>query len=134
MVKRASRLLPWFLKDRVYSGEWEITWSVESANFPAENRDQVELYKFLRFIAAEIVSTTTDDEKIAYGFVGEIQGNILSGRWFDTRDDRMGYYGSFQLVMARTLGKAEGKWLGFSQRGGVNAGPLLWQRIRKAQC
>lgn len=127
VVKLCSEM--WPFKSAVYSGQWEITWLVESANFPAENRDVVTMYKFLRHIAAEMCSTTAEGQKITYAFVGERYGDIITGRWLDNRIDKAGYYGQFQLAISPTLGRAEGKWLGFSSSRVINANKLVWKKL-----
>jgi hypothetical protein len=119
----------WPIKSAVYSEEWEIVWTVESDNFPSENRDVVTVYKFLRYIAAEIYSTTTEGQQITYAFVGALYGDIISGQWLDNRTDRAGYYGQFQLVVSPTLGRAEGMWIGFSSNRAVKANKLSWRKL-----
>jgi hypothetical protein len=126
VIKTLSRL---WLKDKVYSGDWVIVWTGESNNFPFVNRDKAHVFKFLNSIAAEIESTTSKGWRIRYGFVGKIHDSIITGEWFDRRGAKMGYYGSFQIVMAKTLSQADGKWIGFGNNLAVNTGDLTWEKV-----
>lgn len=122
-------LIPFF-EDPVYSGEWRIVWTVEnSQNFPPENLDTATMHKFLHSIAAEITSKTNSDRQIIYAFVGKLDGDVITGEWLDKRNNKSGYYGSFQIVMKPTLSDAIGKWIGFSGDRQVNAGDLIWRKL-----
>lgn len=117
-----------WLSHKTYSGEWFILWTVRSHNFPRENRDRAKVYKFLRYVAAEIESSTNEGINIRYGFVGQLYGSVLTGGWFDSRDSRAGYYGLFQIVLADTMHEARGKWIGFAQDRTVKVGDLTWTK------
>lgn len=118
----------WPFKSPIYSGHWTFEWLVESATFPKSNTDKVIMHKFLKYVAAELRSTTTSGSKINYGFVGELDGAIITGRWYDTRNTSGSYYGSFQVITAPTMDSASGKWVGFAKDGSVKADALSWKK------
>lgn len=117
------------IKTKVLTGEWDIEWTVDSQTFPHRNRHRAIVYRFSRYVAAEIESFTRDGVAIKYGFVGQLRGSILSGGWFDSQEGKAGYYGSFQIVLAPTMREARGKWLGFARDQSVKAGDLIWTKI-----
>lgn len=116
-------------KHPVYSDEWELTWTVKSKNFSEKNSDKVVVYKFLHFVGALASATTKEGEKISYGFVGRLSQDILTGDWFDNRIRGIGYHGTFQVVFAKTLDKADGQWLGFSEHRAVKSGVFSWRKV-----
>jgi hypothetical protein len=119
----------WPLKHEAFSGNWEFEWKVDSKNFHRSNKDRVQFCKFLHFVAAELETRTRSGTRIKYGFVGQMYGSIVTGKWYDIRDPDRGYYGTFQVVMAGTMQSAEGKWLGFAKDASVKTGDLLWKRL-----
>ena len=123
----------WPLKHEALSGSWEFEWEVTSKNFPKSNKVRVTLYKVLHYIAAEGESRTNSGDKIKYGFVGQIDGLTVTGRWYDARDPGRGYYGTFQVVMGGTMHQAIGKWIGFANDQRVKAGDFNWQKLTNSQ-
>jgi hypothetical protein len=100
----------------------------DSKHFSKSNVDKVTMHKFLKYVAAELRSTTTSGSKIKYGFVGELDGRVITGRWYDTRNAGGSYHGSFQVVAEPTMDSASGKWLGFATDGSVKADKLFWKK------
>lgn len=132
-IKAFDKLTGWFMRHSIWSGRWEVTWEVKSPNFAPVNAEVGRLYRCLGSVALEGSGTTSDGQKIPYGFVGRLTRDktIITGTWFDRRGADVGYYGVFQL---RLLGagstKAVGRWAGFSDaKPTVNADVITWTRI-----
>lgn len=126
MIRKCARL--WPRRHKAYSGNWAVTWTVQSDTFPEVNTGVGELYCLGKAIAIEVEFVSTDGTKRAYHFVGNSISKVITGEWLDGVFAKDGYYGSFQLVANDMGNAASGKWLGFSSSNSVKSGPLVWQK------
>lgn len=128
-IKFFHRLTPRFLRHPKWSGQWKVTWEVESTNFDAINTDTVELYRVFNRVALEAPGKTSAGDTIIYGFVGTFSRDktIITGTWFDKRVSDAGYHGAYQVRLAGNGRDVKGVWIGFSETSeGVKSGPLRW--------
>lgn len=129
-IRVVDRCTPNFLRHHLWSGTWEVTWSVKSKNFLPNNSEAGRLYRCFNVIALEGSGTTATGAKIPYAFVGKLSqdSSIVTGTWFDRRGAG-GYHGVYQLAVAGTGNEAVGLWAGFSRtRVTVKSGDLSWVR------
>ena len=107
------------------AGNWEHNWAGEVGRFenPIARHGNHKIYQFLRWVYAE----TRSQGKI-FCVVGRIQGDYLSGRWYDKHDDS-GYFGAFhmRIVDSQTM---NGEWIGHSKSNPavVGSGQWLWNK------
>lgn len=117
--------------DKFYDGTWEQTWSVQSNNFARDNTNPMQLYRFMKRLAGEFSVTSTKGTTHSIRVVGDIQGNIVTGRWSDPEENA--YYGAFQLIISPLGDRIEGKWIGFSSRSNiVRADKMIWRLLKQA--
>lgn len=132
-IRVFDKLTGWLLRHAVWSGTWEVTWKVASANFEPVNAETGQLYRCLNSVAFEGAGTTAEGHRIPYGFIGRLSRDktILTGTWFDRRGNDVGYYGVFQLrLLGAGSDSASGKWAGFSEeKPVVNSDSLTWRKI-----
>jgi hypothetical protein len=130
LFHNATKWLPW-LQHPTWSGNWEITWKVESDNFHESNVDRAQMYRAFNRIAAVSSYSTLEGNSIPYKFVGELSRDmtIVTGTWSDNRGGAGGYHGSFQMRVTGTAVSAKGLWIGFSETTNeIKAGDLIWNK------
>lgn len=124
-VRLLSEIRGRFMKDKFYDGSWEQTWSVQSTNFERENSSPLKIYRFMKRLAGEFSVKSKKGTTHTIRVVGDIQGNIVTGRWSDPEHNA--YYGTFQLVISPLGDGMEGKWIGFSKTNLVRADKIVWR-------
>lgn len=124
-----------YLRDQSWSGKWQLTWKVQSTNFPEVNTDLVKIYRIFGDVAMTAVFHPSETRTaIEYFFVGRLNKDrtILTGTWVDRKDRIKGYHGGFQVRLKRTGELINGLWIGFSDEEAiVKCGPLSMQKIRR---
>ncbi len=58
------------------------------------------------------------------------QGRYITGTWYDDTD--IGYHGAFQFMIDPSTGNFRGKWVGWSIKGFIKSGDMIWERERRA--
>ena len=132
LMRKIDRITPAVLRHPMWSGIWDVTWEVDSANFVQINEHRGELYRCFNAIALEGLGTTVTGHEIPYGFVGRLSRDksIATGTWFDRRWGDGGYHGVYQVRVAGTGDRAVGLWCGFAETGPqINANTLIWERV-----
>jgi len=121
-----------FLRHPLWSGEWSVTWKVNSPTFEPANTECGRLYRCFNSIAFEGSGSTTTGHRIPYGFVGKLSRDktIVTGIWFDRRGGDGGYHGVFQLRASGNGHAATGLWAGFSETSAeIKADKFEWTRV-----
>ena len=121
-VVRVFRVFP-FSFGRELHGKWIFKWNVDkSRNYPRENYWEIELIQYLRSVCGVV----KNGDEIYYIRGNISSNNLLTGYW--KSPDTFGYHGVFQGIIATNGKKIKGKWAGFSSKGHVNAGDLVFER------
>ncbi|QCK85573.1 hypothetical protein E8L99_07225 [Phreatobacter aquaticus] len=121
-----------YLIHPIWSGQWDVTWFVNSASFEESNTHTSTIYRCFNTIAIESTGTTPAGLKLRYGFIGRLSRDktIVSGIWFDSRGNDGGYHGVYQLRMPGAGHAATGLWVGFSDTtDAINSGKLVWTKL-----
>lgn len=123
----------WFMRDPVWSGLWNVSWSVKSKNFEPTNSHVGQIYRCLNSIAILGSGATPDGNRVPYCFIGKLsrEKSVLTGTWFDQTIVNGGaYHGVYQLRRSGTGGKATGLWIGFSETtGAIKSGEVTWTPV-----
>ena len=131
-IRIFDRLTGWALHDPLWSGKWNVAWSVGSENFLPKNEDAGRLYRCFNSFAIEGSGTTSSGHKTPYAFVGKLSRDksIATGLWFDNRGGKSGYHGVFQMRSRGDGAGAEGLWAGFSDTtSAIKFGEMSWHRL-----
>jgi hypothetical protein len=94
------------------SGDWEIVWESggsEGFNSEKDRHGHPALYQAWRYVYGEFYS-----QGIKYALYGRLQGNYLTGEWYDIKD-KNGYFGVFHVECVNSK-LINGSWLGHSKK------------------
>lgn len=130
LAKVLSTIFP-FLRHPVWSGDWTVSWEVESQNFDPVNSRGSELFLWLTSVSIEGTGRTSKGECLPYSFVGMLTRDktIVTGTWTDKVSGPEGYHGVFQIRLNPSKDEASGLWIGFSHSDGtVKSGQLTWTK------
>ena len=120
-----------FLRDRVWSGQWSLTWHTDSANFPKQNTSLGTLHRCFNSIALKSSIQSSKGSELTYLFVGKLSRDrtILTGTWYDDLGSNRGYHGSFQIRLDQHQKSASGKWIGFSDSSNeIRSDNIIWNK------
>lgn len=129
LARGLSAVLFWTAPAIFRSGHWQMEWHVDSTRFHPINKSSLALFPFANVIAGEWQAETTDKKLLTYRMIAiHSPSTKLTGRWFDSVGDDLGYVGGMQLIVSPTRNSAQGLWLGFSSDGIVKAGNMILTR------
>lgn len=121
---RFIRVFWWMTPQRPFSGDWEVTWNVDSSRIPSQNIDTVKIRKFFSHVTFCTTTVLLDGTKEECVFLGKWHNNKITGRWYNGADEVHGYYGVFQVQLHAGRRHANGTWAGFKNDGTIQSNAL----------
>lgn len=133
-IRLFNFVLGWAVRHPVWSGTWQVHWSVQSENFSRNNTCQATRFRMFNQVAMVGLGRSKTVGEIEYVFIGSLSRDksVLTGKWSDRRGVSIGYHGVYQLLLSGTGDRAVGTWIGFSTtEGRVKSGDLMWTKLQE---
>ncbi|MET3906773.1 hypothetical protein ABID59_001104 [Bradyrhizobium sp. S3.3.6] len=127
-IKLLARVRQRLRRDELFDNPWTQEWQAQTERYPKGYPSELKLYRFMNLLSAEFYDSENPNPTGDYRIVAVIDSNRITGTWKDCRP--IGYYGTFQLLLSYKRDEANGKWVGFSNKGMVRTGNWVWKPAR----